>query len=147
MDTKGWADIAYNYLIDRNGNIWEARGMIARSGANGTTASNKAYVAVAFIGTYTDKLPTQAAMSAFTELRCMTIVDQLPSATRVRPHSDFKNTGCPGMIEGILGDLANRCDLPAPLPPIVGDIPSDSMTIDPNKVCSLVMELLSQSTP
>lgn len=114
MDTRGWWDIAYNYLIDNEGRIWEGRGLASRSGANGTKASNRAYVAVAFIGDFSNTTPSDAAIQAFTELRCMTIIPQFRKALAIKPHNAFKNTGCPGLVETLIPDLTTLCAVPDP---------------------------------
>lgn len=49
MNTNGWNDIAYNYLINRYGEIFEGRGFNARSAANGTNDSNARYIAICFM--------------------------------------------------------------------------------------------------
>ena len=49
QQNKGWADIAYNYLICRHGYVFVGRGEQAASAANGTTAANMTYPAVCFL--------------------------------------------------------------------------------------------------
>lgn len=46
QETKGWSDIAYNLAVDQAGEIWEARGLGVRSGANGSTEANVTHGAV-----------------------------------------------------------------------------------------------------
>lgn len=40
IDTRGWADIAYNFSIDRFGRLWEGRGDKLRNAASGDTFAN-----------------------------------------------------------------------------------------------------------
>lgn len=47
--TNGWADIAYNYSIDRFGGLWEGRGDYKRNAASGTSFANANYLAVEFL--------------------------------------------------------------------------------------------------
>lgn len=46
QDSKGWADIAYSFVVCQHGVIHEGRGWKRGSAANGTTAANLAYYAV-----------------------------------------------------------------------------------------------------
>lgn len=47
--TQGWADIAYNFSIDRFGGLWEGRGDYKRNAASGTSFANANYLAVEFL--------------------------------------------------------------------------------------------------
>jgi uncharacterized protein with LGFP repeats len=60
MNTLGYCDIAYNFIIDRFGGIWEARdGGITRPVIGGHSGGfNTASVGIALLGTYsTDSVP------------------------------------------------------------------------------------------
>src|SRR5207253_1145951 len=62
VDTKGWADIAYNLAVDQLGDVWIARGLDYRSSANGTSELNHQYVAVlALIGQGQEPTPAMLA--------------------------------------------------------------------------------------
>jgi hypothetical protein len=96
MDTRGWADIAYNYLVCKHGYTFEGRGLGVRSAGQGTDAGNTAYHAVCFLGDDTPNRDdvTPDGRQALLETTLMT--NGWSNATRVRPHSSFKATECPG---------------------------------------------------
>ncbi|MGH7376858.1 MAG: peptidoglycan recognition protein family protein [Candidatus Methylomirabilales bacterium] len=97
MDTRGWADVAYNFLACLHGTVFEGRGFGHRSAAQGTNDGNAHYLAVCFLGNDSagrDDV-TDAGRAA---LRY--VVDQVRDdylgAREVRPHSSFHATACPG---------------------------------------------------
>lgn len=61
VNTNGWDDIGYNWLIDPNGVVYEGRG----SGAQGAHFScmNGGTVGICMIGDFRDQPPTQAAIA------------------------------------------------------------------------------------
>ena len=46
---KEWWDIAYNELVAQDGTVLEGRGLLYRSGAQGSTATNRAYIAIGLL--------------------------------------------------------------------------------------------------
>lgn len=66
--TNGWGDIGYNYLIDPNGVIYEGRA--GGSGAIGAHFScrNTNTAGVSLLGTYSNVLPTDAALASLKQL-------------------------------------------------------------------------------
>jgi hypothetical protein len=97
METKGWLDIAYSHVFCRHGYVFVGRGYGIRTAANGTTAANDGYFAVCFLGN--DSVGradlTGAARRALGEL-IREYQQRYPRARRVRPHSAFVATECPG---------------------------------------------------
>ena len=57
---SGWSDIGYSFLVGGDGNIYEGRGWDI-IGAHTAGYNSKGYAA-SFIGDFTSKLPTSAAM-------------------------------------------------------------------------------------
>lgn len=97
MNSNGWNDIAYNWLVNADGDIYEGRGWGVRSAAQGSNYGNGAYYAICFLGNdragrddVTDKGRKAIA----------TLIKEAESKSgrkmRVRPHSDFNQTACPG---------------------------------------------------
>ena len=90
---EGYVDIAYNFLYDHLGNIFEGRGWNNRGGANGTSKANANYVSFCYLGG-TGQPFTVEAQKAVLELR--------HEATRRgiggenKSHSDFFPTQCAG---------------------------------------------------
>jgi hypothetical protein len=97
MDGRGWADIAYNYLVCHHGFRFAGRGLGIRSAAQGTNAGNDGYHAVCFLG-----FDREGRMDVTPEAKraiadCIASVRvRYPHATAVRPHSAFHATACPG---------------------------------------------------
>jgi len=132
MDGRGWSDIAYNFVVDKFGGIWEGRGGgIDRPiiGAH-SMGFNTNSVGVMVIGDYTSAQPTAAALESvsqvigwkfalhrvdpagrvdFTSLGSTKyaagVVVNLP---RVVGHQDIGLTGCPGSIQNAIANIANR---------------------------------------
>jgi hypothetical protein len=66
VNTNGWADIGYNYLIDPNGVIYEGRGDNV-SGAH-FSCMNARTMGVCLLGNFQTATPTQAMLNSLTEL-------------------------------------------------------------------------------
>ena len=64
--SKGWHDIAYNFLVDREGGVWEGRaGSLAGPVAADATGGSQGFdQLVCFIGDFTAVTPTPAALDA-----------------------------------------------------------------------------------
>ena len=60
--TGNWNDIAYNWLIGEDGNVYEGRGWTATGGH--TRGYNSVSTAVSVLGNYMTRLPNAAAMRA-----------------------------------------------------------------------------------
>lgn len=67
---KGWPDIAYNFLVDRHGRIWEGRsGSLAGPVRGDATGGSQGHALLCcFIGDHTTTPPTPAAQTAMTRL-------------------------------------------------------------------------------
>ncbi len=65
---KAWPDIAYNFLVDREGGVWEGRaGSLAGPVAADASGGSQGFAQlVCFIGDFTGELPTAAALAAGT---------------------------------------------------------------------------------
>ncbi|GAA1460525.1 peptidoglycan-binding domain-containing protein [Nocardiopsis exhalans] len=59
MDGQGWADVGYNFLVDRQGNVYEGRGWLA-VGAH-AAPHNTSHIGVCFIGRDGDATPAAKA--------------------------------------------------------------------------------------
>lgn len=89
MNTRGWSDIAYNFVVGPSGRIYEGRGHGVRSAANGNTILNYQHQAIAVIaGPTCDATDEQfEALGEF--LRRY-------SRNDVKGHRDGYSTSCPG---------------------------------------------------
>lgn len=132
MDTRGWSDIAYNFVVDKFGGVWEGRaGGIDRSviGAH-AQGFNTNTVGVMVIGDYTQTTPTAAALESVARVIGwkMALFASNPSSTvaytsggspkfpagqvvylpGVVGHQDVGLTDCPGSIEASLNQIRSR---------------------------------------
>ncbi|MEU0990025.1 peptidoglycan-binding protein [Streptomyces sp. NPDC005953] len=105
MDGRNWPDIGYNFLVDRNGRIYEGRGWLS-IGAH-ATGYNTTHIGVCFIGSDGDATP--AAKNAIRALyyAANKNVGRVLTATY---HGAIGSTSCPGadlrnwVIAGLGGD-------------------------------------------
>ena len=113
---KEWWDIAYNELIAQDGTVLEGRGMLHRSGAQGSTAHNRAYIALGLLLGDGDE-PTPEMIQAVRE-RIAVVRYFQPQATKIVGHSDLKPTSCPGIhVRALIRQGAfepDATDAPAP---------------------------------
>ena len=91
---KNWFDVAYNELIDLDGNVFEGRGIRHRSGAQGGNKNNKEWVAIGLMlgpGQLVSAEMLESAKSRIAAVRLMN-----PKALQVVGHQQLKPTQCPG---------------------------------------------------
>jgi len=93
MDTKGWADIAYTFLVCPHGNIFEGRGTGKGSAANGTTRANLDYYAVCALGGPKDT-PSVLMLAGIGD--AIGLCRKAGAALKVIGHRDLFPTACPG---------------------------------------------------
>lgn len=132
MDTNGWSDIGYNFLVDKFGRIWEGRAGSMQDAVIGAHAAgfNTGSVGVSIIGNYVGVAASPAALEAtsrvvgwrlwaynvsptgradITSLGSNTIpAGTVVNLPRVVGHRDVGATACPGSIYGSLGSVRNR---------------------------------------
>jgi N-acetylmuramoyl-L-alanine amidase len=95
MNTNGWADIGYSFVIGGDGSIFEGRGW-DRVGAH-TTNYNSVGLGFCLTGTFTSALPPKAQTDAVKSLiACGVTLGKLRSAYTLRGHRDMGSTECPG---------------------------------------------------
>jgi hypothetical protein len=108
-------DIAYNHCFCPHGVVFEARGFGAQTGANGTTAANRGYAAICFMGhTGLDGFPEVAQKAG-----AWLLSQWFKRGTNqvVVPHRKWTGSECPGepghtwVVSG-----AWKNDLPDPAP-------------------------------
>ena len=155
MDTRGWDDIGYNFVIDRFGRIWQARegDVFEPITAGHTTGLNTESVGVAVLGTFTAAAPPDAVTESLGLLLGWKLglhgVDPL-GRTLVRSaggdyaehgemvdllnisgHRDHQQTGCPGNeLYGRIDDVRAQA---AELVPIFGHV-TPTYTLDDVRV-------------
>lgn len=134
MDGRGWSDMAYNFVVDKFGTIWEGRGGGIGRPVVGAHAMgfNTSSVGVMVLGDYSlpGVVPGAAAVESVSKVIgwkfALHRIDptsrtsftsggstSIPSGTvvdlpRVVGHKDVGATGCPGSIYGYLGQMRTR---------------------------------------
>ncbi|MFV0452087.1 MAG: N-acetylmuramoyl-L-alanine amidase [Propioniciclava sp.] len=117
---RGWPDVAYNFLVDRYGTIWEGRqGSIAGPVAGDASGGSQGFAQLCcFLGDFSQEKPSAAATAAMTNLIAwLSVRDGIdPGAevtftsrgssrwpegekvttTAVAGHRDMSLTECPG---------------------------------------------------
>lgn len=116
MNSNGWCDIGYNYLVSRDGRVWTGRGHLSL-GAH-TTNGNSGNQGISFIGTYssTPATSTQLCQAG----RLLAHLHRLHPAlslnrTDVKGHRQRNQTSCPGdrlfsQIDSIIARAKNGCN-------------------------------------
>ncbi len=89
--TRGWNDIAYNYLVDDAGNIYVGRGWFVVGGH--TAGWNSKSHAICWIGTEGE--PSDAAKASINYL-IQDLRTRVGRDLPVEPHSAVVKTSCPG---------------------------------------------------
>ena len=93
IDSKGWADIAYNFLACQHGYLFEGRGLGKGSAANGTTQANLDYYAVCGLIGPADT-PTPQLVDGIGE--GVALCRAAGADRKVIGHRDVFATSCPG---------------------------------------------------
>lgn len=95
MDTRGWDDIGYNFLIGQDGRVYEGRGW-NREGAH-TKGWNNVAIAFSVMGNFMTHVPNQAALDAVNlMIACAIKENKLTPNYKLYGHRDVGNTACPG---------------------------------------------------
>ncbi|XP_053390881.1 peptidoglycan recognition protein 1-like [Mercenaria mercenaria] len=91
------SDIAYNFLVDENGNVYEGRGWNKVGYHAGVWKINKNSIGIAVIGNFMTEEPSTEAQDAVQSLLEMAVDEgKLKSNYKLRGHRDVKSTACPG---------------------------------------------------
>lgn len=115
---SGWADIAYHFLIDRAGRMWQGRVLSLQGAHAGNDAANRGNVGVCLLGDFDVQRPTPEQAEATRAL-----ILQLETRFRIGRESVFAHrevraayglgsTGCPGRHLQVLVDELRRPDVP-----------------------------------
>ncbi|SPP74324.1 peptidoglycan-recognition protein SC2 [Drosophila guanche] len=95
MDSLGWADIGYNFLIGGDGNVYEGRGWNA-VGAHATNWNSKS-IGISFLGNYNSDKITSAQITAAKGLLADAVSrGQIVSGYTLYGHRQVSATECPG---------------------------------------------------
>ena len=92
MDSRGWNAIAYNWLVDEKGVVYEGRGPGIQSGA--TKGWNSRTESICYTGWGAAKVPNEALVSI--KALVNDIQERYDNGLWVKGHRDLGNSTCPG---------------------------------------------------
>ena len=95
MDSKGWGDIAYHYMIHRNGTVYEARDTQYR-GDTGTNYNPDRHFLVVVEGSFNANFPTVAQLERLPVVLAWAAQRFRMTTNLIGGHRDYANTTCPG---------------------------------------------------
>ncbi|XP_033627789.1 peptidoglycan-recognition protein LF-like [Asterias rubens] len=100
MVTRGWDDIAYNFLIGGDEKVYIGRGWDTVGAHAGSTYYNSHSIGTSIIGNYNDILPTPGVLQVLKDLNeCGAKSGYMTSRYVLRGHRDVRQLGptdCPG---------------------------------------------------
>ena len=141
VETKGWQDIAYSWLADDLGNLFEGRGWW-RTGAH-TEGSNSSGYGICWLGDSNVSPPTAAALRAITSCtRSGIALGAVTVAPNILGHRDRALSACPGdVLYALLPTLHAML--------LNGQIPSgdDDMTDDERAMLIRIHGVLGNDQP
>lgn len=108
MDSNGWSDIGYHFLVDQQGRIY-AGNPENRIGAH-VGNNNTGNLGISFLGNYETLQPTDAQLRAAGQLiRHLANKYNIPlNASKIKGHRDYNATACPGrLLYPRLGTILN----------------------------------------
>ncbi len=123
MDSRGYCDIAYNFLMSRDARVWEGRGDGVLGGH--TLNQNAGNMALCIIGTYTtDTLTPQQECAAAGWMAWQSSLHGIAlNRTNIKGHREWGSTECPGQrvfdrLAALVQQAATSCaGTPPPAPP------------------------------
>ncbi|XP_022096241.1 peptidoglycan-recognition protein SC2-like [Acanthaster planci] len=96
VDTNGWNDIGYNFVIGGDERVYVGRGWNV-IGAHAGPSYNHRAIGIAVIGNYKNVLPNSTVLDVLQRLMaCGVESGNLSPSYFLRGHRDVRNTTCPG---------------------------------------------------
>ncbi|CAH2314742.1 peptidoglycan recognition 1 [Pelobates cultripes] len=95
MNSNGWCDVGYNFLVGEDGNVYEGRGWTS-VGAHAPNYNSNS-IGISVFGSYTSRTPNTAAQNAVKNLiSCGVSRGYIKSAYILKGHRNVTATACPG---------------------------------------------------
>lgn len=124
MNGRGWDDIAYHFLIDGAGHIWEGR-PVGALGAH-TLHNNVGNIGISLMATHQapqSNPVTKAEEDALVSLGRYLVAHYNINPDTLKGHRDYKETDCPGdiayrLIPSLRELFAEPAPAPAPVPAV-----------------------------
>jgi hypothetical protein len=117
MESQGWGDIAYHYLIDSDGTVYEGVGGGIRGAA--TYGQNLTSHAICLLGNFNTEQPDSRAVGSLVEVIRWGHGEGWWPNQITGGHRDYRSTSCPGdnlyrLIPAINDTVQEEDDMPAP---------------------------------
>ena len=93
--SKGWIDIAYHYLIDQEGNVYEGR-RTSCAGDTGTNYDPTGHLLIVLEGNFEAQKPTEKAKKSLVRLMTYGSANYRVPIEEIHGHRDVAATQCPG---------------------------------------------------
>lgn len=93
--SHGWPDIAYHFIVDRNGNVYEGRPVDA-AGDTFTGYDTTGHLLACFEGDFNRQSPSNVQLAAMAKLLAWAMRSHSIGFEAVGAHRDWANTTCPG---------------------------------------------------
>jgi hypothetical protein len=118
IDSNGWCDIGYHFVVSQSGLIYQGRSDERRPGAH-VLNQNSGNVGISLIGNYSNASPPSAQVESLIEmLRWVSDTYDIPlDRTNVKGHREWpgQSTSCPGnQLLGELDEIVSRAANPEP---------------------------------
>ena len=94
VNFRGWSDIAYHYIIDPAGRIWEAR-PIAYQGAH-VSRNNENNIGIMLLGNFNEQSPSNAQLAALRTNTRLLKRGHNVQRNNIKSHQEIRSTSCPG---------------------------------------------------
>lgn len=95
--SKGWQDIGYDYVIEKDGKVVEGRSLSIQGAHAGVTYYNQHAIGVAVIGNLSNRDIYPAQLSALVDLVYNLMKKWNISLENILLHREIKATECPGV--------------------------------------------------
>ncbi len=110
---RGWVDIPYHFLIDLEGNVYEAR-PLEFVGDTATEYDPTGHALITVMGNYNVQEINEAQMGALIDLAAWLCYEYSIPPDLIRGHRDYAATSCPGtnfyryLVNGYIVDAVER---------------------------------------
>jgi hypothetical protein len=106
--SRGWPDIAYHLLIDRNGNVYQGRARWA-AGDTATNYDPRGHLSVMCEGHFGEQRPSEAQVRSLVDVLAWAVERYGVRVRTIRGHLDYADTACPGArLYRRLGEIRRR---------------------------------------
>ncbi len=108
-EERGYADIAYHFLVDRAGRVWEGRSLKYQGAHAGTFQLNRGNIGISVLGNYNSQLLNEDQKETLEILLANLCRRNGIPPRKIYTHQELKSTACPGSnLQKFISQLRNR---------------------------------------